>query len=312
MRDISDVQRDMSAINEEILKIKEKKEPIEKELKTRTAVFQKQTQPLHDKALQLDEEQSKVYRTPSPKLSPYYTLGIIGGILVLIASLILPWHKILKISFALVAAVCTIIVSIVTYVKKERLDKAHREVLKNKADKIEEELQKLYQEIDKIESADPKISELNDISSELSSKQYNLERDLKKLEQEMNEIKLFKKIENSAVIFVINKTHHYKFRAEIITDGNNRGSVGQPFSVIGLTPGIHSLLMEFDTGYQTLRTKTPEQFSLDGNIQYFYYEFFSPSNNKLDVKVVKCNSLSDFLRRSKIPEYKFRDYINSL
>lgn len=309
MRDISDVQKDISKIKEEISKVKEEKAPIDKELETRAAAFAKETQPLHTEVEQLEEEREKVRKVPAPTPSPYYIVGIVVSIAALLASLFLHWHIVLKGAFVAISIVFIIIRS----VKKNQLDKAHSKVIKSKTEEIEKGIAELYQKIDKIESADPRIRELQNISSELFSKQWDLEQNLKKLEQEMNEIKLFKKIENCVIIYVNNKTYHYRdFGANILVDGNDRGRVGQPFSVVGLSSGMHSLVVEFDTGFQTFRTKAPEQFSLSGNVQYFYYEFFSPSDKKYDVKVVKCTSLSDFLSRSKIPEYKFRDYIDSL
>ena len=85
MRDINDVQKDILSINEKILKVKEEKAPVDKELETRAAAFAKETQPLHTEVEQLEEEREKVRKAPAPTPSPYYIVGIVVSIAALLA-----------------------------------------------------------------------------------------------------------------------------------------------------------------------------------------------------------------------------------
>ena len=177
----------------------------------------------------------------------------------------------------------------------------------------ENEIKSLEAQIDDIYASEPRIAELERERSDILSKTSELSNALK-------EIELTEKLGvNNVFVYVSRKIesrkHGVKFDldrgANIKLDGTDRGMAAYPFNIISLTSGIHSISVIFDLDSKILTT-FDEQFSLQNNNKYYYFEVFLNDNDSYESAKIRFDNRSDFLKKIGMTEAQFNDHIRKL
>ena len=202
--------------------------------------------------------------------------------------------------------------------------KANNKQYYDKCQKKESEISYLLSQITSIEEDDPEIDLLHEKINSTDS-------DIRQLRAELDKIQISEKLgTNNCIISVNNRNSYFPYldansklqyvnhySAYIKIDGENKGTVTSPFSIIPLKPGIHTLSIEFDPNVNgTTFTLTENQFRLDNNNKYFSYKNLSyrlaGKDKGFTLDSAAYGTLEQFLSHAEIDKYDFESYIRNL
>ena len=155
---------------------------------------------------------------------------------------------------------------------------------------------------------DPELQCLTEKWADLREKLKNLEvQEIDKL----NSLIVFADIENARVF----SSRNCAVSVSSKVDGVSRGYVSQPFSVIPLTNGIHSVSFEVASNSHGLGYDTKDcQFSIQNNCRYFIVNNINlySAASVTTISVTKCDDLNHFLSSSRMSLSDFKSYLQSL
>lgn len=305
--------REKQIVLNEIEEKEHTKSVLQKELSEHEQAFSNQTEPLRKKISEIKEEKDKIVR---PRVSPVFTVFSVIFLIVAIANFAYFDVKYLTwVALGLIAVV---------QVFKVISQKANNKRYSNKCQKKESEISYLLSQITSIEKDDPEIALLHEKINSTDS-------DIRQLRGELNKIEISEKMGTNNCIISVNNSHSFfyyidanaklqsvnHYSAYIKIDGENKGTVTSPFSIVPLKPGIHSLSIEFDPNVNgTTFTLTENQFRLDNNNKYFSYKNLNYNlagkNKGFTLDSAAYDTLEQFLSHAEIGKYDFESYIRNL
>lgn len=310
--------RNSQLIQQEISETEAKLKALEAEYNVLSDAFSSETKAIYAK---IDQENRKLDTLKEPKVSPLFLLGII----VMIALGILGGN------LGLILQIPCFVIAIILVIIRSSKKKSLKAQFENQKDEINNQIFEYEFEVNEIESKNPRIHELKEGISEL-------EYALRSLKQEFSDAFAAEKAareeaESIKILGVNNVLVHvsptvegpmYKLSTAYITiDGTSRGIVAQPFSIISLSPGIHSISITFDiepvfSSYSAQTITTHDvQFSVRDDNKYFTFKLifnYDTLRNKLsyNIDATKPSELSGFLTESKLSRSDFNSYLSNL
>lgn len=291
------MKRSSDEIRREINEVETLRKQKQNEVESYKEAFSSETDPIYEKIYQ---EEENIKNMVIPKVSPLFTIGILA--FVILGFVIL--FDIIKLSstFAWICFGAAVVVLIVRAI----IDAKIKAPYKAGKGAIEQKIKEYETEIEKIESKDPRIAQ-----NELEIRE--LYRSYTRLQSELEEAEIREIIgDNNVIVYASPKVKHYPLTTTLKIDGVDKGIVSQPFRIVSLPAGIHSISVTFDLHTDKTWTTHDVQFSLKDDNKFFIYNGKFDSNGRFDFDAIKSDSLDSFLSAIKIDKTDFKNYIERL
>ncbi len=304
--------REKATVEAEIAENQRKQRKVNEEYSQREAPLTSKIKPLEEKIAGIEKAKSEI---KCPKISPWFAVGaVMTGAFAAANFFYLKWAWQLTVAALAVMAVLLIIRSVF----KGKAEKLFSEM----KDEKDAEIKAVDDQIYNIRATDPRLIELGRQGLQLDSK-------ISDLKEELKQIKLAEQIGTNNLIIRANQSGAYycfinsagkfdsidRYTIYIKVDGQDRGTVSEPFSIIPLTPGFHSVSIIFDTNVGCTFTLTPDiQFSLKESNQYISLvkPFYDIKTKSFGVDKLVTKDIDEFLNHSNFSRYQFDSYVDSI
>lgn len=307
------IMRSKQSVVDELNEKKAEKSKTERELAQHESVLKPRTEPLESKMAELKQAKENIV---TPKTSPLFTVFA-----VLFAVLSIVNFAYIKIKYVSIVALAAMgIVLIIKHFVQKNMEKPVAE----RRMKIDSQISELCNEISKIEEIDPQIALLRNRIDTIDS-------EISKLTVEFKNIAISEKVgTNCLIVSTNNRNASYSYvnaDAKLITvnryipyikvDGQDRGTVASPVSIIPLSPGLHSFTIEFDPNADgTTFTTHPYQFTLNDSIKYYSFKdmkYICAGKDKgFTFNGASYSDLDSFLSHAEIDKSEFERFIGGL
>ena len=301
MRSTSEIRADLQEKNEKIRQLKQELQELDAPLKSQTAEMQKN----------IEHYENLKKTTAKSSVSAGYTIGIIIAVIAIALGFFVEWI------FFVLGVVLLIVMCVLRSKAQKAVDAEYDATQKQYQQQIDENREKM----NKIRFKNPRIPE---VEKEISA----LESQLPTLRQELRNAEIAEKIGTGNLIVHVNRVGDYfgpkpnggvgeisnvRYVPYLIVDGRESGIVAEPFSIIPLTPGIHSLAIRFDLPNLAEFTTKAVQFSVkEGNVYFTYRQPWFSSVGDTTFKMEKADDMDLFLSYARLDRSDVDNYLNSL
>ena len=306
MRSTSEIQKELYEKNTRLNQLKQELHDLDAPLKSKTSEMEKN----------IEQYERQKQSLAKPSVSGGYTAGIVLSIIGMIVGFFID-----SIGAGIAIVACCLILLIVMCVKKSNAQKTADAVYQSRLNEYQEKIDENRTKMNKIRFQNPRIPEVEKEIGEL-------EKDVTCLRKEFRDAEIAEKIGTGNVIVHVNRIGEYfgpkpnggvgeinnvRYVPYLIIDGRESGIVAEPFSIIPLTPGIHSLAIRFDLPNLAEFTTKAVQFNTkDGNVYFTYRQPWFSSAGDTTFKMEKADNMDMFLSYARLDRSDVDNYLNSL